>query len=351
MAGASRSQGSVALDVLELTIVADNELDVLSSVDENIPLVRELGRRMALAPVQSLGGQDCKAAPFDDLCCACHGLSVLLSGSSAGERRSLLFDVGPDAAIWLANARRLGVELAPIEGVVLSHWHFDHSGALPGVLGAIAQARAAAGLEPPFVDVHPDRPERRGTLTPSGIMAALPEDPTLEALARAGARVLPRADAHTLADGFFFVSGGIERVTGYETGLFGHHSMRDGWWEPDAAILDERFVAAMVSGRGATLLSACSHAGIVNACLAAQAELGGAALDLVLGGFHLAGKTMETRIEPTVRDLAARISPRLLAPGHCTGWRAKAALAQVFGAGRLAPSGVGNTYRLQAKAA
>ncbi len=35
------------------------------------------------------------------------------------------------------------------------------------------------------------------------------------------------------------------------------------------------------------------------------------------------GKAVETRIEPTVRDLEERIDPRLVAPGHCTGWRAK----------------------------
>jgi 7,8-dihydropterin-6-yl-methyl-4-(beta-D-ribofuranosyl)aminobenzene 5'-phosphate synthase len=35
-----------------------------------------------------------------------------------------------------------------------------------------------------------------------------------------------------------------------------------------------------------------------------------------------------------------------VAPGHCTGWRVKAKLAERFAPGRYAPSVVGSTYRL-----
>ena len=46
-----------------------------------------------------------------------------------------------------------------------------------------------------------------------------------------------------------------------------------------------------------------------------------------------------------MRDLADRVAPALVAPGHCTGWRAEAALYATFG-DRLAPSAVGTTYTL-----
>jgi 7,8-dihydropterin-6-yl-methyl-4-(beta-D-ribofuranosyl)aminobenzene 5'-phosphate synthase len=39
---------------------------------------------------------------------------------------------------------------------------------------------------------------------------------------------------------------------------------------------------------------------------------------------------VEDRIEDTVRDLDERIGAAVVAPGHCTGWRAKAALAERF---------------------
>lgn len=122
------------------------------------------------------------------------------------------------------------------------------------------------------------------------------------------------ADAHVLGDGAFLVSGAIERQTAYESGLPGHVSFRGDVAVDDPLVADERFLAAHVRGRGLTVLSACSHAGIVNACLGALAAAPGVPVDLVLGGYHLAGATMESRIPDTVRDLAERIDPRLVAP-------------------------------------
>lgn len=262
----------------------------------------------------------------------------------------MLFDAGPYGWLWKDNAARLGVDLGAIEAVFLSHWHADHSGALTEVVAAIAAARAQAGRPAPLVDLHPDRPDQRGTLTPSGTIILLPPEPRFEALEAAGGRVVKHGDAHALCGGFLLGSGAIERVTAYETGLVGHHTLRGETLVSDPLIMDERFVAAHVRGRGVTVLSACSHAGVVNASLGAKACFDGVPIDVVLGGYHLSGKAMETRIEATVRDLAERIRPRIVAPGHCTGWRAKAALARAFAEERYGPSVVGSQYVLKAPA-
>ncbi|MEQ8659510.1 MAG: MBL fold metallo-hydrolase, partial [Gammaproteobacteria bacterium] len=245
---------------------------------------------------------------------------------------------------------RLAIDLATIEVVFLSHWHWDHSGGFPPVIAAIAAAREAAGAAAPLVvDLHPDRPDQRGVLLPSGTMIMLPEEPGFAALAAAGGTLERHAEAHALCAGFFYASGAIPRVTAYETGLAGHHSFQGDSAVPDPLIMDERFVAARVRGRGVTVLSACSHAGIVNACLGARAAFPGAPVDVVLGGYHLAGKVMEERIDATVHDLAALVQPRIVAPGHCTGWRAKSALAAAFAPGRFAPSVVGTSFDLHAE--
>jgi 7,8-dihydropterin-6-yl-methyl-4-(beta-D-ribofuranosyl)aminobenzene 5'-phosphate synthase len=341
---------TVALDELRLLVVVDNETDTLSSVADGIPLISEAAHQAARLPaVREFEGHPCKVV-FDRLCCAAHGFSVLATGRRGDESHTVLFDVGPYADVWTGNAARLGVDLATVETVFLSHWHADHSGALPAVVAAIAAARRAAGRPAPLVDLHPDRPDQRGTLGPSGTIILLPEEPRFEAIEAAGGRVVRHARAHALGDGFFFGSGEIDRVTAYEQGLVGHHTFRDGKGQPDPLVLDERFVAAHVRGRGVSVLSACSHAGVVNACLGAQASFRGLPVDVVLGGYHLAGKAMETRIDATVRDLQARIAPRVVAPGHCTGWRAKTALAQAFAPARYGPSAVGALYVLTAAA-
>jgi 7,8-dihydropterin-6-yl-methyl-4-(beta-D-ribofuranosyl)aminobenzene 5'-phosphate synthase len=348
---ASLPDGVLPLDELEILVVVDNETDTLSSVDEGVPQIPEVVHLAARTPAsRKYEGHDCKTV-FDQLCCACHGLSVLMTGRRGGVKRSMFFDVGPYPDIWLDNARRLAIDLSKIERVFLSHWHFDHSGGFPKVVAAIRQARAEAGLARPIVDLHPDRPDQRGILLPSGVMVMLPLEPTFEEIAQAGGEIATHDEAHPICQGFFFASGAIDRTTEYETGLAGHHTFRGESGAPDPLIMDERFVAAYVAGRGVTVLSACSHAGIVNACLGAKRHFPDAPVDVVLGGYHLAGKAMEARIEPTIRDLKGRIEPRVVAPGHCTGWRAKARLAQTFAPGRYAPSVVGTLYRLSAPTA
>lgn len=349
MVNGSLPEGVVQLDELEILVIVDNETDTLSSVDEGVPQIPEIVDVAArTAPTRHHEGHECKVV-FDQLCCACHGLSVLITARRAGREHVILFDVGPYPDLWLDNARRLDVDLARIECLFLSHWHFDHSGGFPKVIAAIAEARSAADLPPPVVDLHPDRPDQRGILMPSGIMLMLPDEPTFGEMAQAGGEVVTRDDPHAFCDGFFLASGAIGRVTEYETGLVGHHSFRGEDGVPDPLIMDERFVAACVRGRGVSVFSACSHAGIVNACLEAKRNFADVPVDVVLGGYHLAGKAMEARIEPTVRDLNTRIEPRVVAPGHCTGWRAKARLADTFAPGRYGPSVVGTRYRLTAQ--
>jgi 7,8-dihydropterin-6-yl-methyl-4-(beta-D-ribofuranosyl)aminobenzene 5'-phosphate synthase len=101
-----------------------------------------------------------------------------------------LFDVGPYGDVWLANAERLAVDLSSIDVLFLSHWHWDHSGGISTVVAAIAAARSDAGRAPLVVDVHPDRPDQRGILTPLDVIAMLPPEPTLDAIESAGGRVV-----------------------------------------------------------------------------------------------------------------------------------------------------------------
>lgn len=175
----------------------------------------------------------------------------------------------------------------------------------------------------------------------------LPPEPTIEAIETAGGRVVAHADMHPVGD-LFLASGDIPRQTTYETGLAGHHSWRGKQVTLDLEIRDERFLAANVRGRGTTVITACSHAGVVNVGIEARRLLPEQSIDLLLGGYHFAGTTVEDRIEPTVRDLATLVAPRLVASGHCTGWRPAAALANAFAPVAYAPSVVGTRYLLNA---
>src|SRR5262249_55587011 len=249
MAQHALPDGVRELDELEILVVVDNETDTLSSVDEGVPQVPEVVHLAARTPPsRTYQGHSCKTV-FDHLCWACHGFSALITGRKGGQQHRMLFDVGPYPDVWLTNARRLAIDLSTIECVSLSHWHFDHSGAFPEVVAAISKARSAAGLAPPLVDLHPDRPDQRGILLPSGVMLMLPQEPAFADIAKAGGEIVTRDSPRPLCDGFFFGSGAIDRVTAYETGLVGHHTFRGARCEPGPTIMDERFVAGSVKGR------------------------------------------------------------------------------------------------------
>jgi 7,8-dihydropterin-6-yl-methyl-4-(beta-D-ribofuranosyl)aminobenzene 5'-phosphate synthase len=90
------------------------------------------------------------------------------------------------------------------------------------------------------------------------------------------------------------------------------------------------------------VLSACSHAGIINVLKHAQASFPGVPVHAVMGGFHLSGVNEE--IIPQTVEAMKEFSPATIAAGHCTGWRAIAALSTAFGDKVLAPTAVGKRF-------
>src|SRR5947199_7392100 len=101
--------GILPLDELEVIVVVDNETDTLSSVDVGVPQIPEVVHLAARTPSsRKYEGHECKTV-FDQLCCACHGLSLLITGRKDGEQHCMLFDVGPYPDLWLDNAHRLAL--------------------------------------------------------------------------------------------------------------------------------------------------------------------------------------------------------------------------------------------------
>jgi 7,8-dihydropterin-6-yl-methyl-4-(beta-D-ribofuranosyl)aminobenzene 5'-phosphate synthase len=147
-----------------------------------------------------------------------------------------------------------------------------------------------------------------------------------------------------LLDDLFFVSGEVPRVTPFERGLPGQvRKTSDGKdWEPDELLMDERWLAIHVKGKGLIVFSACSHAGIINVLTHARASFPDGPLHAVMGGLHWSGVN-----EPIIPQTVAAMKDfklATIAAGHCTGWRALAALAQEFSDKVLVPTAVGKRY-------
>ena len=319
-----------AVDRLDVLVVIDNATDSLSTTPKYV--VPEWTGLHAAGRLPTVSGSA--------ICCAHHGLSLLITAHVGDEAHTVLFDAGPEGATLLRNAAILGINFALVEAVVLSHGHWDHAG---GLLTAV-EATAARGRR---VDcfLHPGMFGQRGTKRPDGTIFSQERVPDPEQLTKAGATAVVTREPQLIAGDVFYVSGEIPRVTTYEVGVPGHlRQAPDGRsWEPDPLIMDERFLAVHVKDKGHFIFSACSHAGIVNVLTRAQQLFSATPLYGAMGGLHLSGAT-EKIIPETIRDMK-RFTPAVLAPGHCTGWRAMSVMAREFG-DELVPSAVGKRYLL-----
>jgi 7,8-dihydropterin-6-yl-methyl-4-(beta-D-ribofuranosyl)aminobenzene 5'-phosphate synthase len=276
------------------------------------------------------------------LCCAQLGLALVLTAHRGRERHTLLFDAGPEGALFVRNCRNLGVALPDVEAVAISHGHWDHMGALLDALDHIAPG---TGGRPVPCHVNPGMFVERGVRLTGGHMVRVQDVPSVEALTRHGAGVINSGAARSLLDESFYLSGEIPRVTPFETGRPDHYSRPSPGapWEPDPLIMDERFLAVHVRDTGLIVFSACSHAGVVNVLLHAREVFPDVPLYGVLGGLHLAGAGPERVIPETVEGLK-QFGLRQIMPAHCTGWRALHALLREFGESTVTPCAVGSRF-------
>jgi len=318
------------VDRLEILILVDNATDTLSSTPAFVETESARMNRRGLRTMAS----KC-------LCCAAHGLSCLVTAHRGGKSRTVLFDTGPEEYAFERNVTRLGADLGAVDGIVLSHGHWDHAGAMLLALGMIRGRNGGKAV--PFYG-HPGMFRSRGVKLPNGTVRPMEDVPSVADLTTFGADVVLATQPQALLDGMFYVSGEIPRVTPFERGYPGQVRLADDGktWEPDEMLVDERFLAVNVADKGLVVFSACSHAGIVNVLTHARDSFPAVPLHAAMGGLHLSG-TNEAIIPQTVEGLRG-FGLKTLAAGHCTGWRAMTALANAFGDTVLAPTAVGKTY-------
>jgi len=321
-----------AVDRLEFQVLIDNVTDSLSTAPPNVTLEWPALMR---AGMRQLSGK-CQ-------CCANHGLSLVVKAFRGDHAHTVLFDAGPVEFAVEYNGTRLGVDFASIGAVVLSHGHWDHAGGLPMALDLM---RGSNGGRPIPCYLHPGMFRQRALPLPGGGLLPIQEIPSPDELAAKGGQPIVTTDPQILLDGMFFVSGEIPRITSYEKGFPGHkRRSEDGEsWEDDPLIMDERFLAVHVRGKGIVVFTACSHAGVINVLKHAHSSFPAVPLYAVAGGFHLAGGN-ERIIAESVRDIGT-FGLTMIAPGHCTGWRAVNALVNAYGDSAVAPLAVGKVFAL-----
>lgn len=336
--------GLVAVNRLTITFLVDNSVEWFAKLPPGFKLELPQHLSDARTVIDPLTGVP--IINLEDFCCGAHGFSALIETQRDDdeERHLTLFDTGPDSKSIVRNVMAMQAPVDQIGRVVLSHWHSDHSGGMLSFL----QMRSPDAPKC-IVDLHPDRPTARGIAIPptyETIIGRLPADPTFELITSAGGVVEQHAEGHTVAGATIYVSGEIPRVTSFEQGLpgavrFVEEDGKPGHWTSEPHIMDERYVAVDVVGKGITIFSACSHAGIVNVVKDAVQRFS-RPIYMIIGGLHLGSADLAPRIGPTVDFLVHQLrpGPTYILPMHCSGFHCKVALESALGEGCV-PAGVG----------
>lgn len=271
-----------------------------------------------------------------DMCRACDGLSLLITVYRNDQKFTLLFDTGPDEGLAVDNAKRLGLDLTQVDGIVLSHGHFDHFGGTLSVLDAVGKPNLPVYVHP---EVFLPRAFDRGTLI------KVTSNLTAADIEKHNGQVIANRNPTLLFDGSVFISGEIERKTAYETGSPSECRYSDGKWVKSPEVIDERCLIFNLKNQGLCIITGCGHTGVINAIEYAKDRTHLKNIHLIMGGFHLAGNVFANRIDPTVSDLL-KINPDYIVTGHCTGRKAQTELSKAFEDKHI-PYGVGTLFRFK----
>ena len=250
-----------------------------------------------------------------DGCVYAHGLSFYVETA----KHKLLLDLGPSEET-LRNADALGIDLAAVDTVILSHGHYDHSG---GILpfaklndkAFIYMQRSAT--DEYYADDGKTAPERFRYIGIDKKIADLPQVRFL-----AGDTVID--DELEL----FVIHNGRHEIPFTNKRLLirsGEEYQRDDFRH-------EHFLVIHQAGKS-ILMSGCAHNGILN-IMEAYMERYGKAPELVVSGFHLMKKTDYREDEiGEIKAIAEELKkyPTRFVTCHCTGTIAFDVMKEIMG--------------------
>lgn len=304
------------IESVTITMLADNVSDMLLQDEgpaKRPPLIDRSAPRIVAPTLE--GGESGDALQAE------HGFSALVTFSKNGTEHRVLFDTGLTPNGMIENMRRLNLSPKDIEALVLSHGHFDHTVGINGLISAIGKVNLP-------VMIHPEFWSRRRIAIPGRDPVEIPST-SKSALLGMGFDIIEEERPSFLLDGSLLITGEVDRTMEFEKGFPVHQAFHDGEWQPDPLILDDQALIMNVSDKGLVVLTGCGHAGIVNIVRYARKLTGIDKVYAVIGGFHLNGPLFEPIISATCEALG-QLSPAVIVPAHCTGWKAVHALAARF---------------------
>ncbi len=241
-----------------------------------------------------------------------HGLSIYVETN----KHKILLDTGAGNA-FLQNARHLGIDLAQIDMMILSHGHYDHAG---GVLEFVkVNTKATIYMRPTAVKAY----YHCGT---SGAKY-IGMDERIGRLPR-----VKLTGEHEILDEQVSLFSGVTGRRLWPEGNRKLKCLEDGMYLQDAFDHEQSLVIQEDGKR--ILVSGCAHNGILN-ILDKYQELYGALPDVVITGFHMKKNAPLTGEEKEIVKCTAeelkKLKNTIFYSGHCTGEEAFDIMKEMMG--------------------
>lgn len=227
-----------------------------------------------------------------------------------------LFDTGGGMTI-LNNAEKLEIDFSGLQGIMLSHGHYDHVGGLKQVLEKTGSVPVYA--HPDLFNEHYSK--NSGKLVNIGLPWPQAE------LEQLGAKFCLDNSPREVAPGLI-LSGEVPRINKQETGD-PNLVVSDGKQGHTTDPLQDDLSLFINTEKGLVILLGCAHAGLLNIIDHALKVTGQERIYMVLGGTHLKFCS-EEQMSATL-DRLEQLQVEKIGTSHCTGLRGARRLADRFG--------------------
>lgn len=200
----------------------------------------------------------------------------------------ILFDTGY-SDVFIRNSKRMNLDISKSDFVILSHYHRDHTGGIR----FLSDWKRIHFIAHPFVNLK---------------------------VSNNVANIMNKNIMHNDSSPYEFYPGAyflgeIPRITDFEKGDYKGNAMKD-----DTAL-------AFKTSEGCSVVTGCSHSGIVNICEYAK-KVTDQNIYSVIGGFHLF-ETDKVAVDGVI-DYFKKENPDKLYPMHCIDMPTMSRLYQNF---------------------
>ncbi len=223
-------------------------------------------------------------------------------------------DVGQSGK-FADNARLLGVDLAQVEAVVISHHHYDHGGGL----GRLFKENDHA-----MVYLRRSTDEAHVAEDASGAIRTIGLDDAL--LQRYRERIVMVEETAEILPGLHVITK-IPHPYPKPSGDLRLKARIQGMLTADP--FNHELVTVLENEHGLVILTGCAHNGVLNMIRATREVFPTKLILAVVGGFHLHSED-ESEVRMIGETLANWEIPKVIV-GHCTGEEATDTLEKVLG--------------------